>query len=88
MSHFIQNHTKVKFLQQLCTSDISAGADFPLKNASSLQARLLSHNGLQLYVITSQQPSDSQTSWVIIKDPVAVLQFFRTPLDSSLRNVA
>ena len=62
VSHFIQNHTNVKILWQLYTSDISAGANFLLKNASSLQARLLSHNGLQLYVITIQQPSDSQTS--------------------------
>ena len=89
VSHFIQNHANVEILRQLRTSDISAGADFPLENASSLQARLLSHNGLQLYVITSQQPSDSQTSWVItLDDPAAVLQSFRTPLDGSLRNAA
>ena len=89
MSHFIQNHTNVNILQQFHTSDISAHADFPLQDASLLQARLLSHNGLQLYVITSQWPSDNQPSWtIVLDDPVAVLQLFRTSLTGSLHDAA
>ena len=60
MSHFIQNYTNVDILQQLSTSDISAYADFPLQDASLLQARLLSHNGLQLLRIQWLYSSHSE----------------------------
>lgn len=93
MAHLIQNHENVKVLQQHCTFDISTKAEYPLigQAASPLEAKLLSHNGQQLYVIAAPQSSDSQPSWkLVLEDPAAVLQCFRASLDGSgsLRNAA
>ena len=89
VTYMIQNHADIGALQRYRAFDLSADAENPFQNESSLGARLLHHNGQRLYNINPKQDLERQPSWkLVVADPAAVLQCFRASLGGSIRNAA